>query len=52
MGHPLYRVTSFEHLGAHLLRVVFDDGSIQAWADETYGEGLVKVTSALQPVEG
>ena len=33
-------------------QVVFDDGSIQAWADEAYGEGLVKVTSALQPVEG
>ncbi|WP_231250738.1 hypothetical protein [Nocardioides furvisabuli] len=33
-------------------QVVFDDGSIQAWADETWGEGLVKVTSALQPVEG
>ena len=33
-------------------QVVFDDGSIQAWADETYGESLVTVTSALQPVEG
>ena len=33
-------------------QVVFDDGSIQAWADQTWGEGLVKVTSALQPVEG
>ncbi|MBC2931449.1 hypothetical protein [Nocardioides sp. zg-1228] len=31
--------------------VVFDDGSIQAWADETYGEGLVTVTSALQQVD-
>lgn len=30
-------------------QVVFDDGSIQAWADETYGEGLVRVTSALVP---
>jgi hypothetical protein len=30
--------------------VVFDDGSIQAWADETYGAGVVEVTSALQPV--
>ena len=33
-------------------QVVFDDGSIQTWADQTWGEGLVKVTSALQPVEG
>ena len=30
--------------------VVFDDGSIQAWADEEYGEGVVTVTSALEPV--
>ena len=34
------------------VQVVFDDGSIQAWADETYGEGLVTVTSALLPAEG
>jgi len=33
-------------------QVVFDDGSIQAWADETYGEGLVQVSSALVPTEG
>lgn len=32
--------------------VVFDDGSIQAWADEEYGEGVVEVTSALEPVIG
>ena len=31
-------------------QVVFDDGSIQAWADETWGEGLVRVSSALEPV--
>jgi hypothetical protein len=30
--------------------VVFDDGSIQAWVDETYGAGVVDVTSALTPV--
>jgi hypothetical protein len=29
--------------------VVFDDGSIQDWVDATYGDGLVKVTSALVP---
>jgi hypothetical protein len=33
-------------------QVVFDDGSIQDWADATYGEGLVRVSSALTPVEG
>lgn len=27
--------------------VVFDDGSLQAWADETYGDGVVAITSAL-----
>ena len=31
--------------------VVFDDGSIQSWADETFGEGLVTVGSALEPAE-
>lgn len=30
-------------------RVVFDDGTIQEWADATYGDGLVRVTSALEP---
>lgn len=31
--------------------IVFDDGSIQEWADETYGDGLVTITSALEPAE-
>jgi hypothetical protein len=30
-------------------QVVFDDGSIQEWADATYGEGLVRISSALVP---
>jgi hypothetical protein len=30
-------------------QVVFDDGSIQAWVDETYGDGLVTISSALVP---
>ncbi|NYE35560.1 hypothetical protein F4692_000664 [Nocardioides cavernae] len=30
-------------------QVVFDDGSIQEWADATWGDGLVVVTSALEP---
>lgn len=31
-------------------QVVYDDGSVQEWVDATYGDGLVKVTSALTPV--
>ncbi len=27
--------------------VVFDDGTLQAWADETYGAGVVAISSAL-----
>ena len=34
------------------VHVVFDDGSLQQWADEQYGEGLVTVTSSLVPLEG
>ena len=29
--------------------VVFDDGSLQAWADEAYGAGVVVIGSALEP---
>jgi hypothetical protein len=32
-------------------QVVYDDGSIQDWADETWGDGLVRVSSALEPAE-
>ena len=32
------------------MQVLYDDGSLQAWADATYGAGLVEVTSALEPV--
>ena len=32
-------------------QVVYDDGSIQDWADATYGDGLVRVSSALVAVE-
>jgi hypothetical protein len=28
--------------------VVHDDGSLQAWADATYGEGVVRIDSALK----
>jgi hypothetical protein len=30
--------------------VLWDDGTLQAWADATYGEGLVRITSALREV--
>ncbi|WP_134767242.1 hypothetical protein [Nocardioides sp. 1609] len=32
------------------LGVVYDDGSIQAWVDQEYGAGLVRVTGALVDV--
>lgn len=32
--------------------VLFDDGSMQAWADEEYGEGRVRISSVLVPTEG
>lgn len=32
------------------LPVVYDDGSIQAWADQEYGANVVEVSSALTPV--
>lgn len=31
------------------LTVVFDDGALQDRLDEEYGEGVVRVTSVLQP---
>lgn len=34
------------------LSVIYDDGSIQQWADQTYGEGVVEITSALTPGVG
>src|SRR6478735_2219356 len=41
-------VTTVERIDA---QVVYDDGSIQDWADATYGDGLVRVSSALVAVE-
>jgi hypothetical protein len=32
--------------------VIYDDGSIQAWADDEFGPGVVEISSALQPVSG
>ena len=34
--------------GPVLVSVVHDDGSIQAWADDSFGSGAVVVTSALR----
>ena len=33
--------------GGLVVDVVFDDGSLQTWADETYGTGLVTIRGAL-----
>lgn len=35
--------------GHVLVDVTYDDGSLQAWADEEYGENVVIVASALVP---
>ena len=37
--------------GAVQLGVTYDDGTLQAELDERYGEGVVKVHSALIPAE-
>jgi hypothetical protein len=34
-----------------LADVTYDDGSLQEWADATYGEGVVVLVAALVPVE-
>ena len=38
--------------GHVLVDVTYDDGSLQEWADEEYGENVVIVTSALVSVAG
>ncbi len=40
-------LTSAGYDGYLAVEVVHDDGSLQAWADETYGEGVVVITSSL-----
>jgi hypothetical protein len=32
--------------------VIHDDGTLQAWVDQEYGEGVVEVSSALMPADG
>lgn len=41
--------SGFDHVD---VEVVHDDGSLQAWADATYGSGLVRISSALVPASG
>ncbi len=48
-GVPSLLSSSSPQADAIEAEVVFDDGSIQAWADKTYGKGLVRITSALVP---
>lgn len=38
--------------GNVLADVVYDDGSLQQWADEQYGDGVVVLTSMLVDVQG
>jgi hypothetical protein len=38
------------HNGYLFVTVEFDDGSVQAWADDTYGVDVVQVRSALNPI--
>ncbi|GAA4681870.1 hypothetical protein [Nocardioides nanhaiensis] len=35
--------------GRVIAHAVHDDGTVQQWADDTYGEGVVVVSSALEP---
>jgi hypothetical protein len=42
-----------EGTSGHVLAdVLYDDGSLQAWADEHYGVGVVLISSALVDVDG
>ena len=45
---PVEVLSSFAKNGYLFVQVVHDDGSVQAWADQTYGAGVVAVRSALQ----
>lgn len=38
---------AYVHDGQVLADVVYDDGSLQAWVDQTYGENVVVLTSML-----
>lgn len=43
-------LSSYGAEGHVLADVVYDDGSLQAWADQTYGDGVVVLTSMLVDV--
>ncbi|GAA2129556.1 hypothetical protein [Nocardioides bigeumensis] len=43
-------LSSGPQLDKLVVDVVWDDGTLQSWADATYGEGLVAMRSVLQPV--
>lgn len=50
-GHPDGLLTAQVDRGFLSITVVYDDGSIQARMDETYGPDVVVVQSALRPVD-
>ena len=43
-------VSARTETGHVLVDVLHDDGSLQSWADQTYGDGVVVVTSLLVPL--
>ncbi len=45
-------LSSYPAAGQLLVEVVHDDGSIQDWADATYGVDVLVFSSVLAPVEG
>lgn len=49
---PVEILSSWVENGYLFAQVVFDDGSVQEWADSKYGPDVVEVRSALWPVEG
>ncbi len=51
VGHDLPGAQGAYGADGHVLvDVTYDDGSLQAWVDQEYGENVVIVTSALVPV--
>lgn len=48
---PVEVMSTWIENGYLFVRVLFDDGSVQAWADEFYGTGVVQVRPALTVLE-
>jgi hypothetical protein len=44
---PVEVLMTFPQNGYLFVTVIYDDGTVQAWADATYGAGVVAVRSAL-----